>query len=121
MKAITREYLVEFIFRLINKHIDTYRKSKGIDDAHHHIYATDEEVLDFIRSIPYFDNRLKDFIVGNFEETTIIISQLWENEFIIKSRDWADSFEWLYGDQRYLSDLYLDRIKQVGSYLGLPY
>ena len=121
MKAITRIYLNEFIFRLINTNIDIYRRSKEQDTILSSPHATEEEVLEFIRSIPYFDNRLKDFMAGNLCEHTIIISQQWETAFTIKCRAWADSYEWLHGDRHYLSDLYLDKLRRTENNLGLPY
>lgn len=83
--------------------------------------ATDEEILEFIHSIPYFDTGLKDFIIGNIAVRTIIISQAWENEFILKCNAWAESFEWLHGDDRFLSDKHLDNIKRSTAFLTLPY
>ena len=86
-----------------------------------HLEEPDEEVLSFIHSIPYFDTRLKDFIIGQMSERTIIISQNWENEFIIKCRAWAESFEWLHGDDRFLSDRHLDQLRRNAASLSLPY
>src|SRR6476660_9283960 len=111
MKSITKEYLADIIYRIINQTINVHRQSKRYDLPEEYANATDEEVLEFIHSIPYFDTRLKDFIIGQMIESTIIISQSWENEFIIKSRAWAESFEWLYGDDRFLSDRHLDSIR----------
>jgi hypothetical protein len=122
MKSITKEYLADIIFRVINKSIDVHRSSKHYDESLlEYPYATDEEVLSFIHSIPYFDVKLKDFIIGQLSERTIIISQTWENEFIIKCRTWAESFEWLHGDDRFLSDKHLDEIRRNIASLSLPY
>lgn len=122
MNSITKEYLSDVIFRIINKTIDTHRRSKRYDlEQLSYPVATDEEVLEFIHSIPYFDIRLKDFIIGHLSERTIIISQAWENEFILKCRAWAESFEWLHGDDRFLSDRHLDSIKRDVAFLTLPY
>ena len=122
MKSITKDYLAGIIFRLINKTIDTHRQSKrNYRQQEYGIVATDDEILEFIHSIPYFDVRLKDFIIGNIEERTIIISQNWENEFLIKCRAWSESFEWLHGDDRFLKDKHLDNIKRNAVFLTLPY
>ena len=122
MKSITKEYLADIIFREINKSIAMHRSSKKYEDSiMDYPYATDEEVLSFIHSIPYFDTRLKDFIIGQMSERTIIISQNWENEFIVKCRAWAESFEWLHGDDRFLSDRHLDQLRRNTASLSLPY
>ncbi|MEO6488926.1 MAG: hypothetical protein ABIO04_03210 [Ferruginibacter sp.] len=121
MKSITKEYLSDIIFRIINKSIDGHRASKRYDLSDKDFPATDEEVLEFLHSIPYFDTRLKDFIIGHLSERTIIVSQAWENEFIVKCRAWAESYEWLHGDDRFLSDKHLDKIKKEATFLTLPY
>jgi hypothetical protein len=122
MKSITKEYLADIIFRRINKTIDMHRQSKrNYMEPEQYPVATDEEILEFIHSIPYFDIRLKDFIIGHLSERTIIISQTWENEFILKCNAWAESFEWLHGDDRFLSDKHLDLIKRNAVFLTLPY
>ena len=121
MKSITKDYLAEIIFRRINKTIDVHRRSKKNRLDELYTQATEGEILEFIHSIPYFDYRLKDFIIGQSADRTIIISQSWENEFIIKCNTWADSFEWLHGDDRFLSDRHLDKIKEHAVFLTLPY
>lgn len=122
MKSITKDYLLDIIFRRINRSIDLHRSSKKYyEQQGRQPVATDEEILEFIHSIPYFDIRLKDFIIGHLSERTIIISQRWENEFIMKCNAWAESFEWLNGDDRFLRDKHLDDIKRNAVALTLPY
>jgi hypothetical protein len=122
MNSITKDYLVEIIFKKISENIDIHRQSKRHQfDNEPYPGATDEEILDFIISIPYFDDRLKNFLLGNLAETTIIISQSWENEFIIKARLWAESFEWLHGNDYFLSEAHVSNIKREGKFLSLPY
>ena len=122
MKSITKDYLLDIIFRRINKSIDIHRQSKGkIIQQETYPVSTDEDLLEFIHTIPYFDTRLKDFIIGHLSERTIIISQTWENEFILKCNSWAESFEWLHGDDRFLSDRHLENIKRNAIFLTLPY
>src|SRR6188768_4007080 len=99
MKAITKDYLVEVIYRVISKSIDLHRSSKKNRALYEQLTTvTDEEILDFIHSIPYFDERLKNFLVGNLADETIIVSQCWEIEFFKKTLSWAESFEWLHGN-----------------------
>ena len=122
MKAITRDYLTDIIFRTINKTIDIHRNSKK-NSFYYEPYptATDEEILDFIHSIPYFDERLKNFLIGNLTDATIIISQTWEIEFLKKTLSWAGSFEWLHGNDYFLSEAHISSIKKHAEFLGLPY
>lgn len=122
MNSITKDYLIEIIFKKISVSIDFHRQSKRhLVNRETSSIPTDEEVLDFIISIPFFDDRLKDFLIGNLGETTIIISQSWENEFIIKTRSWAESMEWLHGDDRFLKEQFLSNINKERRFLSLPY
>src|SRR4051794_39915580 len=111
MNSITKDYLAAIIFKKISATIDKHRESKKYQsDNEPYPGATDEEVLDFIVSIPYFHDRLKDFLLGNLVESTIIISQSWENEFIKKIQLWAESYEWLHGDDYFLGEAHISGI-----------
>lgn len=122
MKAITKNYLSDIIYRVINKSIEIHRHSKK-NPFYYDPFptATDEEILDFIQSIPYFDVRLKDFLVGNLDDKTIIVSQSWEIEFLKKVLCWAESFEWLHGNDYFLSEAHTSSIKKNAVFLSLPY
>jgi hypothetical protein len=123
MQSITRVYLTEIIFRTISRSIDTYRQSKkGFSYQYDPpVPASEEETAEFIHTIPYFDDGLKDFLFGNVPEENIIISQSWETAFIRQCILWADSFEWLHGDHSYLRDTHLNSIKKNVPFLTLPY
>lgn len=122
MNSITKDYLTELIFKKISENIDQYRESKQQQfDNVPYPGATDEELLDFIITIPYFDIRLKDFLLGNLAEETIIISQNWENEFRKNTKLWAESFEWLHGNDYFLSEAHISGINKDRAYLSLPY
>ena len=122
MNSITKDYLAGIIFKKTSETIDIHRESKRHQfDNEPYPGATDEEVLDFIISIPYFDERLKDFLLGNLIEDTIIISQSWENEFIKNTLLWAESFEWLHGNDYFLSEAHISGINKEGMFLTLPY
>ena len=122
MKAITRNYLAEIIYRVIQKNILQHRQSKKEAVYRKFITdVTDEEMIDFIHSIPYLDDRLKDFIMGNLVERTIIVSQAWEIEFLKKNIAWAESFEWLHGDNYFLSEAHINSIRKKVERLKLPY
>ncbi|MCW3091082.1 MAG: hypothetical protein JWP81_2151 [Ferruginibacter sp.] len=122
MNSITKEYLTGIIFKKISETIDKRRESRKHQfDNEPYPGATDEEVLDFIISIPYFDAKLKDFLLGNLLEDTIIISQSWENEFIKNTVLWAGNFEWLFGNDYFLNDSHNKKTDNENAFLTLPY
>lgn len=122
MNSITKDYLTGIVFKNASETIDKHRQSKQHPfDNKPYPGATDEELLDFIISIPYFDVRLKDFLLGNLAEDTIIISQAWENEFIKKTKLWAESFEWLQGNDHFLSEAVINGMQKEKAFLTLPY
>ena len=122
MNSITKDYLAEIIFKKTSETIDRRRESKQHQfDKEPYPGATDEEVLDFIISIPYFDEKLKDFLLGNLAEETIIISQAWENEFIKKVILWRESFEWLQGGDYFMDGAANSGIRKEEVFLRLPY
>ncbi|MEO5945115.1 MAG: hypothetical protein ABIP30_03890 [Ferruginibacter sp.] len=122
MTAITNEYLGEIILRIINKNIATHRASKNnVNEQKNFPCATNVELLDFIQTIPYLDVSVKNFLVGNLKQETIIISQAWETQFIKHCILWAESFEWLHGNNYFLSDAHISSIKKNVSSLTLPY
>lgn len=122
MQSITKAYLENIIYRMINTNIELHRVSKNSSYEYQPgINATEEEVIDFIVTIPYFDEDLKYFLLGNIKEETIIISQSWEIEFIKKCRLWVQSFEWIEGDDYYLSDAHISHLRKLATCLTLPY
>ena len=122
MNSVTKDYLAEIIFKKASENIDQYRESKQQQfDNEPYPGATDEEVLDFIITIPYFDVKLKDFLLGNLADNTIIISQSWENEFIKNTKLWAESFEWLHGNDYFLIEAHTSGINKNKHFLTLPY
>lgn len=122
MNAITKDYLTGIVFKNASETIDKHRESKQHQfDNEPYPGATDEELLDFIITIPYFDERLKDFLLGNLAEDTFIVSQAWENEFIKKTRLWAGSFEWLQGGDYLLREAHINGINKETTFLKLPY
>ena len=98
MIAVTGEYLINIIERRVNQTIGLRRNLSATELlVGPLLYATNEEIADFILSIPYFDERLKNFILGFLSEQTIIISQTWEIAFSVRTGRWAESDEWLHG------------------------
>lgn len=122
MNSITKDYLTGIIFKKISETIDQRRDARRHQfDNEPYPGATDEEVLDFIITIPYFDEKLKDFLLGNIGEPTIIISQAWEIEFIKKTILWTQSFEWLHGNDYFVNEPQGSSIDKGKSFLTLPY
>lgn len=119
MQSITKDYLLEIISRKISKNIQHYRKQNPQSlNLTQYPFATLGEVHEFICSIPYFDSRLKNFLLSVNEEQTII-SQKWELEFIKKCDLWAKSYEWLYGKPNMLNGHQV--YKNDKENLSLPY
>ncbi|MEO7766695.1 MAG: hypothetical protein ABIS01_04685 [Ferruginibacter sp.] len=122
MNSITKDYLTGIIFKKISETIHKHREARKHQfDNDPYPGATDEEVLDFVISIPYFDEKLKNFLLGNLLEGTIIISQNWENEFIEKTVLWTESFDWLYGNDYFISEANTFNNNNDKAFLTLPY
>ncbi|MES2849929.1 MAG: hypothetical protein V4685_12795 [Bacteroidota bacterium] len=119
MQSITKDYLIDIISRKISSNIQQYRKQNP-HSLNLTLYpsATANEVHEFISSIPYFDARLKNFLMSNNEEQTII-SQKWELEFAKKCELWAKSYEWMYGKPNVLNGHHV--YKNDKENLSLPY
>mgnify|MGYP000846103509 CR=1 FL=1 len=118
MTSITGDYLVSIIERCVNTTIYLRRNISIESVSNETIAVTDEEIVDFIVSIPYFDTKLKDFIVGNESDQTII-SQAWENEFIKKCIAWATNEDWLRNNISFVKNIY--NTEKNKNALTLPY
>ena len=122
MTAVTAEYLINIIERQVNKTIRIRRNdSMAVQSPNDSFKSTNEEIADFILSIPYFDERLKNFILGALDEQAIIISQAWEIDFIIKAARWAESNDWLHGVFRLSMSSYASKRNANADFLTLPY
>lgn len=122
MTAVTAEYLINIIERQVNKTIGSRRNVEAKEAHLSEIFkSTNEEIADFILSIPYFDERLKNFILGSLEEQAIIISQAWEIDFIIKTTRWAEGDDWLHGAFRLSMSSYVNKRSESADFLTLPY
>ncbi|WP_301932664.1 hypothetical protein [Ferruginibacter sp.] len=122
MIAVTGEYLINIIERRVNQTIGLRRNLPTAELLIKPLlYATNEEIADFILSIPFFDERLKNFILGFLTEQTIIISQSWEIAFIVRSQRWAESDEWLHNDFRLSMSTLDNHPYNNPDFLTLPY
>jgi len=119
MISITGEYLLNIIERHVNRTITDRRNHPTQELSTEQVNdATNEEIADFILSIPYFDERIKNFILGISNEQTIIISQSWEIAFMVRVGKWAESEEWLHGVFR----LSMSKVEgENKAFLTLPY
>ncbi|HSN61419.1 MAG TPA: hypothetical protein VLR49_10820 [Ferruginibacter sp.] len=122
MISVTGEYLISIIERHVNKTIRFRRIPPGepSNDVCKEA-ATNEEIADFILSIPYFHNGLKDFILGNSNERTIIVSQPWEIAFIIRTKKWAECDDWLHQSFIPSPKFYTGPVQSGTDSLKLPY
>ena len=118
MISITGEYLLTIIERHVNRTIGARRNYPNeMPIAEYYYVATNEEIVDFIFSIPYFDIKLKNFLLGNVDLQNIIISQTWENEFIKKCKCWSEDMRWLDAGKEYFES----PLKIACGDFSLPY
>jgi hypothetical protein len=83
------------------------------------VEVTEEELIDFVASIPYFTIELKDFLMGNLTVQTIIISQDWEKDFARKSIAWATHPQWTATDMSFLATNFKNMV--ITDALTMPY
>jgi hypothetical protein len=122
MTCITGEYLLNIIARNVQRSVHIRRHSQyGIDTSQaQEEEVTNEELADFILSIPYFDDRLKNFILGDSNEK-IIISQSWEIAFMVRATRWTESEQWLNGSFKISNEIFPGDSSVRESFLTLPY
>ncbi|MEO6547042.1 MAG: hypothetical protein ABIN94_03555 [Ferruginibacter sp.] len=122
MISVTGEYLINIIERHVNRTIG-FRRYYPMEELTPECFsiATNEEMADFILSIPCFDEALKKFILAFSNEKTIIISQSWEIAFIVRVRNWAESNDWLNGSFRLSMLSSAEAVNGSKDFLTLPY
>ena len=122
MQLISRSYLTGIVFRAINNTIQERRASQQNQLFYlNYPTATEEEFWDFIQSIPYFDAELKNFLISKLADESIIVSQPWETSFIVKTKQWASTNEWLHVDVIVSLGFYAEYFMLSPDYLKLPY
>ena len=119
MKGITKEYLLYVINDCMKITIHYRRKIADNYFAKEITAITEEELIDFIATIPYFTIELKDFLMGNLTVQTIIISQDWEKDFARKSIAWATNPTWTETDMSFLAASFKNVV--IGDALTMPY
>jgi hypothetical protein len=119
MKGITRAYLLYLIKDYVKLTIHHRRNIPRNYFAEEVVEITDEEIIDFVISIPYFTVELKDFLMENLSVQMIIISQQWEKDFTRKAVAWATDSRWTSADMSFLSNSYKNT--NITDLLNLPY
>lgn len=119
MKGITRAYLLYLIKDYIRLTIHYRRNIARNYFVEEKMEITEEEIIDFIISIPYFTVELKDFLMENLSVQMIIISQQWEKDFTRKAVAWATDARWTTADMSFLSNSYKNI--NITDLLNLPY
>ncbi len=120
MISVTGEYLINIIERQLSATIGSKRKHEEGNSAASNGPLTDEEIADFILSIPYFDEGVKNFILGNAAEKNMIVSQAWEIAFILRTKKWAEAECWVQNKYA-ISHFRNESVKQSTDFLRLPY
>lgn len=119
MKGITRDYLLYVINDCIKITIHYRRKIADNYFSKEKIQVTEDELIDFVTSIPYFSVDLKDFLMGNLTVRTIIISQSWEKDFTNKCIAWATNPRWTETDMSFLAKSFTNSV--IKDELAMPY
>ncbi len=121
MISVTGEYLVNIIERHIAATISQRRDAGEANVIAKNAPLTNKEVADFLLSIPYFDDGLKNFILGNSREQTMIVSQAWEVAFILRTKKWAEAESWLQSIYTIPGSFQKNKIEAANDSLKLPY
>lgn len=120
MKSISIQDLRSIIFEHIDETIDDHRKSKR-NKFYYDPYptATEDELDDFIKSIPYFTDDLKKFLLGKNHSSTLFVPYSWLERFDMAIWFWYDSEEWLDYGPEYISNPSLNEKEGVEK-LDMP-
>jgi hypothetical protein len=96
--------LKKIIFDKINPTIEVHRESKrNFFWFEGYAFVSDQEIEDFIEPTPFFDLGLKIFLCNKFyQDQNARVSSSRKVTFIKKVYQWAESFEWLYGDVKFI-------------------
>ncbi len=121
MISVTGEYLVNIIERHIAATISIRRGGNEENLLAKNNTVSDADVADFLLSIPYFDEGVKNFIFGSCTEKTMIVRQAWEIAFILRTQKWAGSESWLLNRQTIFSGLCNNNLEHTTDSLTLPY
>jgi hypothetical protein len=120
MSFITGYYLMNLIFMEISGSIRIHRESKETSFLYdHHDFASEDEIVDFIRSTPYYSLELKAFLLRPDDNAGMLATHAWIQQFMIHTELWARSDEWLYYDADYIANPEMNRAPERVE-LGMP-
>ena len=121
MEYVKVHELRELIFAEIDPTIERHRESdENYFWLEYNPAATEKEIEDFIRSIPYFTQGLKGFILNEFFGVQeMLVTEEWKKEFMQKVNIWARSHEWLKGGDSFIRDPYSSSITITIEQLGI--
>ena len=120
MITVTSEYLIN----VIERHIRESVAGKVISGSTASVRGAElpsELIADFLLSIPYFDEGLKNFILGMSREQVMIVSQAWEIEFILRTKTWANDEAWLAKPSAANKKIMVNDTAASFNFLKLPY
>jgi hypothetical protein len=92
--------------------IELYRQSKNTFYFDGDSYVAQQEVYDFIFSTPYFSSDLKEFLYSSNDLILIAVPKEWFYDFLDKIYLWTESEEWLYYDNNYICNPFLNKSPQ---------
>lgn len=120
MIHVTIDDLRNLIALKANETVVEYRLSKG---AEHDPFsmAYSHEIDEFIRTIPYYDNHLKRFLLGEHYTCSVFVSEIWFGKFYSAITWWYDSEEWMDYPPEMLEDALLKYETESISKLCMPY
>ncbi len=94
--------LREIVRRAIAPTISIHRKPEKTLAKYKEQVVTEEEIDEFLFSIPYLDRALCYYLLGNGiisnNETSLWVTDNWIQEFERRIQYWAESSEWLKGN-----------------------
>jgi hypothetical protein len=120
MKAVTNIYLFNKLHEIVSSTI-ALRRNEQFNYFLEPPLASGAEVEDFILSIPYFDEELKNFIAGNLQLKTFVIDNIWEADFILRAELWAQSNDWIRNNLANSVAKCIALAKANADRLSLPY
>lgn len=120
MKAVTNIYLFNNLQQIVSSTI-ALRRNELFNYFLQPPIASIAEVEDFVLSIPYFDEALKNFIAGNLPVKTFVIDNTWEADFMLRAKLWAQSDEWIRNDLANSVAKCIALAKANEDRLSLPY
>ena len=102
MQSVNNSYLFSIINRVIRHACQRDVNENNMHSATGHVKSA--VIMRFIKSNPFLDAGVKDFMLNESEENNIIISNAWEIAFIKNCTTWASQSEGHNDNHFYLHD-----------------